>query len=439
MNPANTPGRRRYWIYLLLFFLAVINTADRAALSVAARPIADEFGISTVGMGYLFSSVLWGYLFCLIPAGMLADRLGTRVVNAGGIVLWSAATMLTGGAWSYHSVLASRLIMGVGESTTWPAAGRVIREWAPARERGFAAAVFNTGSYAGPAFGALLIAWLVSIAGWRIAFLAAGAAGFIWVVAWLILFRNPEQAGFLGEAERAMILRERDTSGQEAMPAQGPSRLGTLLRCQTIWGAGIAQGCAVYTQYLFLTWLPSYLQATRNIKMTDLGIYTALPYAAAVVFGILFGLVSDRLLSSAAIQQGRRRNMVAAALLISSVVLLTPLVTDLRFILLLIAVSLTGIATAISLNIALVSDLLRSPQDAGKATGLLIVGGNLFGIAAPIVTGYVVALTGSYNDAFLIAGALLLVGMVATLTMTRQPIGADNRSATHVFRATNTH
>jgi MFS family permease len=105
MSHTDMPGRRRYWIYLLLFFLAVINTADRAALSVAAHPIADEFGISTVGMGYLFSSVLWSYLFCLIPAGILADRLGTRAVTAGGIVLWSAATLLTGGAWSYHSVL----------------------------------------------------------------------------------------------------------------------------------------------------------------------------------------------------------------------------------------------------------------------------------------------------------------------------------------------
>ena len=385
-------------------------------------------------MGYLFSSVLWGYLFCLVPAGVLADRLSTRAVNAGGIILWSAATMLTGGAWSYPSVLASRLVMGVGESTTWPAAGRVIREWAPVGERGFAASVFNTGSYAGPAFGALLIAWLVSVAGWRTAFLAAGAAGFIWAVAWLVWFRAPEQAHFLGEAERALILRERDAGGPETAPAQGPSHLRDLLACRSLWGACIAQGCAVYTQYLFLTWLPSYLQATRNLSMASLGIYTALPYAAAVVFGILLGMASDRMLGAAAVQDGRRRNMVAATLLLSSVVLLTPLVSDLRLILLLIAVSLTGIATAISLNIALVSDLLRSPQDAGKATGLLIVGGNLFGIAAPIVTGYVVALTGSYNGAFLIAGALLLVGVAVTLVMTREPIAPSARSIPHVLR-----
>jgi len=433
-------GKRRYWIYLLLFLLAAINTADRAALSVAAKPIAEEFGISTVEMGYLFSSVLWAYLFCLIPAGMLADRFGTRAVNAGGIILWSAATALTGGAWSFHSVLASRLVMGIGEATTWPAAGRVIREWAPAGERGFAAAVFNTGSYAGPAFGALLIAWLVSVAGWRVAFFGAGAVGIVWVMAWLVWFRRPEQAAFLGAEERALILRERDAGSGDIQQARAPARIGVLLRSRSLWGACITQGCAVYTQYLFLTWLPSYLQATRNLSMASLGVYTALPYAAAVLFGILLGATSDRMLTGAGVQSGRRRNMVAGTLLLSSVVLLAPLVSDIWLILLLIAVSLSGIAAAISLNIALVSDLLRSPQDAGKATGILIVGGNAFGIAAPIVTGYVIAATGSYNGAFVIAGLLLLVGVAVSLTMTRQPIETEHpataRSADHVLRPT---
>jgi len=297
----------------------------------------------------------------------------------------------------------------------------VIREWAPAGERGFAAAVFNTGSYAGPAFGALLIAWLVSVAGWRVAFFGAGAVGIVWVLAWLTWFRDPERAGFLGTAERALILRERDGGGHGQIEA-APSHALALLRSPSLWGACITQGCAVYTQYLFLTWLPSYLQATRNLSIASLGAYTALPYAAAVLFGILLGKASDRMLTDAGLQGGRRRNMVAATLLMASVILLVPLVSNLWTILLLVAVSLTGIATAISLNIALVSDLLRSPQDAGKATGILIVGGNVFGIAAPIVTGYVIAATSSYNGAFLIAGLLLLVGTAVSLTMTRRAI-----------------
>ncbi len=141
-----------------------------------------------------------------------------------------------------------------------------------------------------------------------------------------------------------------------------------------------------------------------------------------VLFGILLGAASDRMLTDAGVQGGRRRNMVAATLLMASVILLVPLVSGIWTILLLIAVSLTGIATAISLNIALVSDLLRSPQDAGKATGILIVGGDVFGIAASIVTGYVIAATGSYNGAFLIAGLLLLIGGAVSLTMTRRTI-----------------
>ena len=123
--------RRRYWVYALLFLLATINYVDRVALSVAAKPISAEFSISAVQMGYLFSSFLWLYLICLIPMGVIVDRFGARAVNACGMALWSMATMGTGLAGSFISLVGSRIVMGVGEATTYPAGGRVIREWAP--------------------------------------------------------------------------------------------------------------------------------------------------------------------------------------------------------------------------------------------------------------------------------------------------------------------
>src|SRR4051812_38301924 len=171
--------RRRIWIYTLLFLLAAINYIDRVALSVAAKPISTEFNISPVEMGYLFSSFLWLYLLCLIPMGIVVDRFGTRAVNAWGMAFWSLATVFTGFAWSFGSLLSTRLAMGIGESTTYPAGGRVIREWAPRGERGLATAIFNSGAYAGPAFGALLVAWLIDAFGWRGAFMAAGSIGFV--------------------------------------------------------------------------------------------------------------------------------------------------------------------------------------------------------------------------------------------------------------------
>jgi ACS family glucarate transporter-like MFS transporter len=413
---------RRGWISLFLFTLAMINYVDRVALSVASKPISEEFGLSKVAMGYLFSSFLWTYLLCLLPMGILVDRFGAKKLNAAGIALWSAATMLTGGAWSYASLVATRLAMGVGEATTFPAGGRVVREWIPAGERGITNAVFLAGTQAGPAVGALLVAWIVSQIGWRGSFVVVGAIGFVWLIAWLIWFDAPERVRWLGEEERNKILRERDAETQALATRTSPSRVLDLLSTRTMWGLALAEGCAVYTQYLFLTWLPSYLQETRHLTILKTGLFTALPYAGAAILGIGLGRISDRILTHDALGQGRRRSMGVVMMLSSAVILFTPFVENTWLLLSLFTISLTGMATAISLNFSLVNDLLRNPEDSGKAMAILVIGGNSFGIIAPIVTGHVIQLTGSYNWAFGIAGLLLVTGATLLLTMTRAPI-----------------
>jgi ACS family glucarate transporter-like MFS transporter len=413
---------RRGWISLFLFTLAMINYVDRVALSVASKPIAEEFGLSKVAMGYLFSSFLWTYLLCLLPMGILVDRFGAKKLNAAGIALWSAATMMTGGAWSFASLIATRLAMGVGEATTFPAGGRVVREWIPAGERGITNAVFLAGTQAGPAVGALLVAWIVSQIGWRGSFVVVGAIGFLWLIAWLVWFDAPERVRWLGEEERRKILRERDAETQALAKRTSPSRVLDLLSTRTMWGLALAEGCAVYTQYLFLTWLPSYLQDTRHLTILKTGLFTALPYAGAAILGIGLGRISDRILTHDALGQGRRRSMGVVMMLSSAVILFTPFVEDTWLLLTLFTISLTGMATAISLNFSLVNDLLRNPEDSGKAMAILVIGGNSFGIIAPIVTGHVIQLTGSYNWAFGIAGLLLVTGATLLLTMTRTPI-----------------
>jgi ACS family glucarate transporter-like MFS transporter len=354
--------------------------------------------------------------------GILVDRLGTKTVNALGITLWSAATMLTGAAWTFGSLIATRLAMGIGEATTFPAGGRVVREWIPAGERGMTNAIFVAGTQAGPAVGAVIVAWVASHLGWRGSFLVVGAVGFVWLAAWLFWFDRPEKVRWLDAEERAKILRERgaDTSALEHRGSA--ARILALLRTRTMWGLALSEGCAVYTQYLFLTWLPSYLQTTRQLTILKTGLFTAVPYAGAAVLGVLLGRLSDRLLTRDAVGQGRRRSMGVVMMLSSAVILFTPFVENIWVILTLFTLSLTGMATAISLNFALVNDLLRNPEDSGKAMAILIVGGNSFGILAPIVTGYVIKITGSYDWAFGIAGLLLVAGASILLTMTRSPI-----------------
>ena len=413
---------RRGWVCLFLFLLTTINYADRVALSVAAKPVSTEFGLSPVEMGYLLSSFLWMYVVCLIPVGLLVDRYGGKVVNGLGIGLWSAATVLTGFAPNFLFMLGTRVVMGMGESTSWPASNRVIREWFPASERGIANAIFGAGAAAGPAIGAVAISWIVASLGWRAGFLAAGSIGFIWLVAWWWLFDKPERVRWLRPAERDRILAERDGRTTRPDDAGPVSSLWYLLGLRSVWGLFLTQGCEVYGGYMLLTWLPTYLQQAKGLSIMNAGMLTAVPFAAAAVLGVLLGRVSDRVLTKEAVHAGQRRTMLAVLLAGVGGMLLVPFVDELWLIILILSgVRALGLAGS-ALNFALVTDLVRSRSDIGKVTSITVLGGNTFGLASPIITGYVVALTGSFDRAFFVAGILPLIGAVATLTMTRRPI-----------------
>jgi MFS family permease len=420
-------SRRRIWIYVLLMALGTINYIDRINLSVASAPIAKTFHLSPVALGYLFSSFSWTYILFVVPAGLLVDRFGTRIVAAGAILFWSAASMLSGGAASFGMLMLTRLGLGAGESAMYPAGLRVVREWAPFPERGIATATFNSGSYAGPAFGAVLVSWLVTVVGWRWSFVATALLGFAWAAVWLLFFRQPEKAPWLTLAEREKILAERGVDNAARPASAGGLRtVAELLRSPSMWGVALTQGCGVYTQYLFLTWLPNYLQTERHLTIVKSGLFTALPYAIAVVLAITLGRASDRALNAASAANGGRRTFVICALLVSSVVLLAPYVASIWLLAALLTVSLTCVCTASATNFALTNDLLRTPSAAGTAFSLVILGGNIFGLLAPIVTGYVIAATGGFAGAFLIAGALLVVGATVSFTLTRTPITAGD-------------
>jgi MFS family permease len=425
---------RRYWIFVFMFLLATINYVDRVALSVSSTPIAAEFGISKVELGYLFSSFLWLYVVCLVPMGMIVDKLGTRTVNAAGIGLWSIATALTGLATGFGMLIATRVVMGVGESTTYPAAGRVIREWIPLKERALFTAIFNGGAYFGPAIGGLVLAGLVGAVGWRMTFLICAAIGFVWLLAWMIWFRKPEEVSWLSDEERAFIVRERNGSAGAASADGHSIGLRGLLSSPSMLGLMVTQGCAVYTQYFFLTWLPNYLQTERGMSILKSGALMSLPFIGAVILTVLFGKLSDSMLDEESARVGGRRRLGALCMLFGSVILLTPLVDNVYLVLVLITIALGGVASAVALNIAMVGDLLRTSADGGRATGLLILGGNIFGIMAPIVTGYVVQSTGSFNMAFVVAGALLAFGAATVFLLARTPIGPSESEAALAVR-----
>ncbi len=417
-------GRKRVFVYALLFTLLAISMLDRINLSVAGSSIAKEMNLSPTALGYLFSSFLWIYILWLLPAGLITDRLGTRRTVGMAVALWSVFQACSGLAPTLTTLLLSRLGLGVFESFTNPGANSVIREWAPRSERGLASAVWISGSLAGPTVGALLVSWLVSDFGWRISFIVTAAIGLCWAVLWSVVFRTPERAAWLGEAEREKILSERDGARTTDGSSASIGYRG-ILSSPTMWGIALTQGCLTYTAYFFLTWLPGYMQIAHHMSIMGSGLYTALPYGFAIVFCIGLSHFSDRALSTESLRSGHRRYAVALGSLAMATTLITPFVTSMAAIVVLLTIALTFSGASQSWNFALTNDLLRTPRDTGRAFAFVTLGGNCFGIMAPIVTGYLVTATGSFTMPFIVCGVLAVLGAVLAVTAIRSPVGAE--------------
>ena len=413
--------RRRYLVYILLLVFSGIAYVDRVNMSVAGKPIAQELGLSPVMLGYLFSSFLWAYVLMMLPGGRLIDRWGAHVIASVSTVVWSVAQMATGAAVGVTTMLLARLGLGVGEAPFSPVVYRSVRAWAPYSERGTATAFIGAGGSLGPAIGAPFVAWLIQTLSWRWSFVITGALGFIWVAVWAALVSTPEKTKWLPEPERHRIMAERE-AGIEVPDHDGLGYLA-LLRCPAMWGLFFSQGCLVYSLYLYLSWLPNYLQTSRGLSLIDAGLYTSVPFFIATAVNIIINWLGDRALSVHAVRNGMRRYHVALCLFMTAAGLVIPFVQSLTAVIILRSITVSFANTGPATNATLTSDLLRSPADAGRAFAFLVLGGNVFGLLAPIVTGYLVAASGSFSSAFIAAGVLALMGATVTLVLSRGAIG----------------
>ncbi len=412
---------RRFWVYFLLFLFNVICYLDRINMSVAGRSVAQEFNLSPVQLGYLFSSFLWAYVVMMLPSGRLVDSLGSHRLAAIGATFWSIAQMLTGAATGFATILIARLGLGAGEAPTFPVSYRSVREWAPARERGTAIGCIQAGTMLGPALSAPLVAWLIAATSWRWSFVVTGAIGLVWVAVWVAFVSTPERTRWLPEPERQRILADRH--GGEPMADHGGLGYRGLLRSPSMWGLAISQGCAVYSVYLYLSWLPEYLQTARGLSIVKSGLFTSVPFLVGAAVIILSNWIGDAILTQHTRRSGTRRNLAVICLLLCAVGVAIPFVDSLPLVVILTIFPVSFGGTATAANAALANDLLRSPADSGRTFAFMVLGGNVFGLLAPIVTGYIIQITGSFSSAFVLAGVLSLIGAAVSFTFTRHTVG----------------
>jgi MFS transporter, ACS family, glucarate transporter len=419
-------SRVRLFIVTMLFLVTTVNYADRATLSIAGPAISKELHLDPIAMGYVFSAFGWSYVIAQVPGGWLLDRFGSRLVYAVSIIIWSLFTIMQGwvgffGAGSALFMLfALRFLVGLAEAPSFPANARIVAAWFPGNERGTASAFFNSGQYFATVLFAPLMGWIAHEFGWRSVFFVMGALGVIMGLVWLKTIHGPKDHPGINEAEFDYIkdggaLVDMDAAKDKVTADSGPSwdQIRQLLGNRMMLGVYIGQYCINTLTYFFLTWFPVYLVKERGLSILQAGFVATLPALCGFIGGVLGGVISDAILRKTNSLTLARKVPIVGGMLLSMSIIACNYVDGQALVVGFMALAFFGKGIG-ALGWAVVSD--TSPKEAGGVSGgLFNTFGNLSSITTPIVIGYILAATGSFNGALLFVGANALVAAVAYL------------------------
>jgi ACS family hexuronate transporter-like MFS transporter len=305
-------GRYRWWIGLLLFASTVINYLDRQTLSVLAPQLKAEYQWSNETFAWVIISFRLAYTVMQPVSGRWLDRFGTRNGLTLAVLWYSTAAMLTSLATGLKSFCALRFLLGVGEAANWPGATKAVAEWFPRRERGWAVALFDSGSSFGAAIAVGLVPLLFAyFGGWRPAFLITGALGFLWVLLWRRSYHPPELHPRLSGEERVLIFADRAEEGATARAGEPPPPTSSLLGIPQTWGAIAARGLTDPVWFMITDWFAIYLVSRGfNLEETALGFWV--PFLAADLGNFFGGGVSSALIRRGMSVGRARRALIVA-------------------------------------------------------------------------------------------------------------------------------
>jgi ACS family D-galactonate transporter-like MFS transporter len=402
------PWPKRIDIALLSFLALVIAYCDRVNVSAAAPAIMQERHWDTSQMGWVLSGFFIGYTGFMIPAGRLADRYGPKRVFALSIAWWSAFTALTPFPKSLGLLTLVRILMGAGESGTFPSMNAILVRWFPRQEYSRATGFCWSGGYAGPIIGLPLASTMLALFGWRAVFFVFAALGAIWLPLWIWSAEDePERSAAVSPSELALIRGSRpEVTRGESVPWK------RMLKVPPLWALLALHFSSNWFSYVMLSWLPTYLIVVRKFSLSSMAIGAALPYVSALVATNLFAQLIDRLSKTGDRTRVRKLFMIPYALSACALLTVALATTPIMIVLLLcIAMALlTGATPVYSSN-----SLDIAPRYAGTVVAVQACVANMAGIIAPVVVGYI-ARSWGWNFAFLLTAIISGLGIIAFLS-----------------------
>jgi ACS family glucarate transporter-like MFS transporter len=412
----------RYLIVLMLFIASSFSYGDRVALSVAGTTMQKQLGMDAVRFGFLLSGFSWAYVVGQLPSGGLLDRFGSKRVYTISILLWTLCAFLIGlagylpQAYIFSTIFVLRLLSGLAQSPVFPGNGRIVAAWFPTAERGTASAIFNSSQYFALVAFAPVFGWLTHSHGWQWTFWFMGVFGLVLVFAWLKAVHSVPDHPMISQAEIEHIERggglihiDRVAGGKPTSSPLTWAGVVRLLQQRMLVGIYIGQFCITTLTYFFITWFPVYLVQARHMSVLKGGFAVALPALCGSVGGVLGGMCSDALLRRGYSLTFARKAPIIAGMLLSVTMIACNYTNAQTVVMFLMSLAFFGKGFG-ALGWTVIAD--TSPKELiGLNGGLFNLFGNTAGITTPIIIGFIVQKTGSFN------GALVFVGFTALMAI----------------------
>ena len=414
-------ARIQIFAVFILSVSGVINYIDRGSLAIANTTIRADLGMSATRMGVLLSVFSLAYAISQLPMGILLDRVGERIVLGAGMFLWSATQAATGLVRGFASFFAARIGLAVGESPFVVSAVKSVHDWFDVRDRATPMGIVNSSTTMGQAIAPPILTVAMLAFGWRGMFMLIGVPGLLLSIAWFVFYRDRKDI-VLGQAEQAYL--ETSTTADQGNTATGISfaEWVSLFRLRTVWGLMLGFGGVNYSVWLYMSWMPNYLEAAHHVSIAATGWIAIIPFSCGAVGMMLSGIVADFLVRRGVPPIRTHRTVLLIGMTCSA--LSTFLVPHIE--------SATGAAFGIGMALfftylagnscwGLVQSIAPARIVASVAT-IQNFGSFIVASLAPILTGWLLDRTHSFNITLAVCGMVAILGALVYLFVVKEPI-----------------
>lgn len=401
----------RWVVVMWLLLIGMVAYMDRVNFSIGAPLLSKELGLDPAQLGIVMSAFAIGYLVSNFPGGILSSKYSAYKLIAFILAFWSIMTCITGIAWSFMSLLLIRILFGIFEGPLVPGSFKIIGNWTLPKDRGFTAGLYAAFVPAGVVIGNLLSVAVVANWGWRSVFFIFGAAGIvIGLISWILLKDRPSEHPMVSKEELDLIQTSM-AKYDGKVSSEGSSKLSNLLGNPWPWIMTFNYFAITLALFANLNWLPTYFIKARGTSLVAAGMNASIPWIAMLLGMIIVGWLADK------VGKKYKSTWNAACLFVmvpsTAYAVITPSIT---VCLISFSISLFCVGGALGLINAINLDISKK-EDVPLISGMMVTGASLAGIIAPILVGYVLKATNSFNVAYYVFSAFAFVGGISGLAL----------------------